>query len=163
MVSTKQLAKADREHRVFELFAKSLSWHLAANAVESRPEPEPDILYHGVNDSTAFELAEICASDVAVQRGQLMKTGGVSAIWTSDPTEEILHNKLIKPYQSDHPIELLCYHDGRVITPDSDIVLVIQDELKIRNEHSFQRIWYFGEESIFEISAAGDILRSISL
>ena len=163
MVSTKQIVKAKREREFFNLFAKSLGWELSANSVETRPEPEPDILYRGGHGSIAFELAEICASDVAQQTAHLMKSGGVSAIWTSDPTEDILRKKLAKKYETDLQIELLLYHDGRVVTPDNVVVLVIQDELKAHDKHTFRRIWFFGEKSRFEFSAAGEILSSIPL
>ena len=163
MVSTKQIAKAERERKFFSLFANSLGWEISADSIESRPEPEPDILYRGGGGSIAFELAEICASDVAEQTARLQKTGGVSAIWTSDPTEDILRKKLSRKYESELPVELLLYHNGRVVTPDSSVVPVIQDELKANDKHTFRRIWLFGEKSIFEFSASGDILSSITL
>ena len=163
MVSTKEIAKAERERKFFSLFAKSLGWELSADSVESRPKPEPDILYRGRHGSIAFELAEICASDVAQQTARLVKSDSVSAIWTSDPTEDILRKKLLKKYETDLQIELLLYHDGRVVTPDSDVVPVIQDELIANENHIFRRIWFFGEKSRFEFFATGDILNSISL
>ena len=168
-LSTKDEAKADRERKIFRLFAKSLGWQFTADSVESRSQPEPDILYHSEDGTTAFELAEICASDVAAQGAGLKESskttgvGGVSAIWTSDPTGQILQAKLGKTYVSGHPIDLLCYTNGRVVSPDSIVESQIAATLSSALHVGFRRVWYFGENVILEFSPRGENIRSFEI
>ncbi len=160
MQSTKDRKKAEAERELFRKFADVMSWPNGSDQILSSEPPQPDILFLGLSSPIAFELAEICASDVAEQLAKLVKTGGVSGIWTSDPTEEILLSKLGKNYACDHPIELLCYMKGRVVSPDSQVEEQIATTLGACSKNGFRRIWYFGERKIFEFSPSGQLLNT---
>ena len=157
-MSKKDQKKAETEREIFKRFARAMSWHCESELIESLEPPEPDILFSGLEHLVAFELAEICASDIAQQVAKLKAKGGVSVIWTSDPTEEILLSKLGKNYLSNHPVELLCYMNDRVISPDSQVIERIAMTLKANTKVDFRRIWYFGEKQIFEFSPSGELV-----
>ena len=163
MRSTKDQQKAEAERELFRKFAEAMSWPSRLDKIQNSEPPQPDILFLGLDSPVAFELAEICASDVAEQRAKLLKTGGVSVIWTFDPTEEILLSKLGKNYVTEHPIELLCYMNGRVVSPDSQVEAQIAATLSASNKNDFRRIWYFGEHKIFEFSPSGKLLNTTEL
>ena len=158
MKSTKDQKKAEAEREIFRLFAKKLSWPSDLDLIQTMEPPKPDILFLGLSSPATFELAEICAQDVAQQRSDLIKAGGVSVIWTSDPTEEILLSKLAKSYSGDEPVDLLCYMNGRVVSPDSQVEFQIAETLANASRVRFRRIWYFGERAIFEFSPSGELL-----
>ena len=53
------MSKSEREIAIFKQFLESRGLGAQAGLVESRPSPEPHILFNGV----AFELVEICAEE----------------------------------------------------------------------------------------------------
>lgn len=68
------LSKDERERLVFEHFAKSMGW-LPGGMFESRPTPEPDILYTpDAGGPLAFELVEILDRDFSATVGQQLGT-----------------------------------------------------------------------------------------
>jgi hypothetical protein len=77
---------------------------------------------------------------------------GAEFMWTADPTAAVIRNKLAKTYQTTHPIELLCYTDGRLVTPDDAIIPTIREIIEAHGFGMFQRVWLLGEESCQVIS-----------
>lgn len=138
-------SKQQNEQRAFARFAKRLGTRDQWLSVESRPEPEPDLLCTHVTDgSIAFELvgltdpliAEIQAAGANAYQG---------AFSTSDPSERIIRKKLHRSYKtSAGRIELLVYTDGQLVTPDDVIVPTILPWFDAI-DHQFQRIWFMGE------------------
>lgn len=113
-------------------------------------ESEPDILCQlSPGEVVAFEMVEICASDVA--RNTLKaKSSSTAAFWSSDPTAAIVRKKLRKTYRTAHPVELLCYTNGRVVTPDGEI-----REQLVRWVNAidgpFRRVWLLGEQDVSHV------------
>jgi hypothetical protein len=59
-------SKADRERLIFELFAKSKGMFVDGAIIESRKEPEPDILFSSPNISPiSYELVELIDRDLS--------------------------------------------------------------------------------------------------
>ena len=85
------------------------------NSVEKRSPPEPDILCTLQSEGTvAFELVEMCDPQLA----KSIATASDGYLRTSDPSANIISKKLRKKYETDAPIELLCYTAGRIVTPE---------------------------------------------
>ena len=150
MISSKQAQKSANERKAFSMFAEKMGWLCDELTMSSRPEPEPDILFKAGVVLIAFELVEMCDSTLAHQTALIRDTGGVFTTWTSDPTAQIIGKKLSKSYSTDYPIELLCYWNAMVISPDSQIAEEINLALESRSDHPFQVVWYFGEKSIYK-------------
>jgi hypothetical protein len=148
--------KASRELRVFVEFLEKSWLPVDRQSIESRRPPEPDILCrHEQKGFIAFELVELCEWELAESIQKLSENHGISACFmlNSDPTENIVANKLRKDYQTQHPIELLCYTAGRIVTPDGVIIPTIREILDLYGFGPFRRVWFLGEEScqvIFE-------------
>jgi hypothetical protein len=85
-VNRKEAEKAARERAVFHDFIKKKPGsRINPESVESRCPPEPDILCFQENEgNVAFELAEICAQDIACTIAQ-----GGGFLWTSDTSRKI--------------------------------------------------------------------------
>ena len=157
-MSSKDAKKAERERKVFLLFAAENQWPVDDGLVESRLKPEPDILYHGADGCVAFELAEIWDSWLAAIRARASAHGvGSAVIWTTDSTEYIVRSKLNKQYNSQFPIELLCYVSGRTVSPDDLICYAIKSELAKADTILFRRIWLFGETNIYTVFDSGNL------
>jgi hypothetical protein len=135
------MSKSEREIAIFKDFLGSRSLRAQAGLVESRPSPEPDILFNCV----AFELAEICAEDLAKAATKAAKSGQPEFTWSSDPTRTIVRKKLNKRYVTSHPVELLLYTDGRVVSPD-DMILREVRQLGRRLKKKFRRVWLLGRK-----------------
>lgn len=109
---------------------------------------EPDIFCTlNSGEELAFELVEICASDIAAAMSKIKK-GGVANVATTDPTDKILRQKLDKKYKTNRPIELLCYTNGRTITPDETILNQAQlwaDAM----DGPFRKLWLLGELGVY--------------
>jgi hypothetical protein len=138
-----EVDKAAKERRVFQTFIAESGLPISQRCVESRLPPEPDILCcHRDEGQIAFELVEICDPAIARKtRGRI--TGGVEYIRGSDPTRRILNDKFRKRYTANHPIELLCYNAGGVISPDEQILYEIRRVTDMR-QGNFRRIWFLG-------------------
>lgn len=111
-------------------------------SVQKRNPPEPDILCSATNgEVVAFELVEICDSNMARNR----EDGAY--IRTSDPSFDIVINKLGKRYVTDAPVELLCYKDGRVVSPDG---FIAERVAPLLSEAGFQyrRVWLFSRNGV---------------
>jgi hypothetical protein len=146
-VSTKGDKKAEGEREVFSLFAKTMDWLVDDDLIQTRPEPEPDILYDGAYGKIAFELVENCAPDLAENRAFLKNGNGETLINTSDPTINRIRSKLKKSYETEFPVELLIYTNGRVATPNNMAVERIKSEIEFARQCPFRRAWYFGKQN----------------
>ena len=142
------IQKAKREREIFRIFLKSVGCPHDDALIESRSPPEPDICYRGRTEIVAFELVEICDSDLTKAIAvKLKQGGGVVSMFTSDPTPDLINQKLRKQYETSHPVELLCYNAGRTISPDDLVCYEIKSEIDQANEVCFRRIWYCGDKT----------------
>jgi len=66
------------------------------------------------------------------------------AFSTTDPSARIVRNKLSCTYNTAHPIELLVYADGPIITPDDVIISTIRPIFE-SVDGPYQRAWFMGE------------------
>jgi hypothetical protein len=151
--ATREDEKAERERTVFLAFLHQSRLPINASSVESRRPPEADIYcVHNDDGPVAFELAELCDSDIAGLTSRLLKSGGgAGSLWTSDPTSGIFLNKLRKTYQPGRPVELIVYTNARVVTTDDQIVLKLEDLICSHGRGPFQRVWLLGEKICQEI------------
>ena len=152
MSSSKQIQKAKNERKAFILFAERMGWPCNDGTLSSRPEPEPDLLFSMEAGVVAFELVEVCDSTLAHQTALIRDGGGVFTAWTSDPTAEIINKKFTKKYVTVHPVELLCYWNAMVISPDDQVAEEIHLAVQNNSNHPFQVVWYFGENAIYKWS-----------
>lgn len=118
-------------------------------------ESEPDIFCSLLTgEEVAYELVEICSTNIAANLAKLKKGQTESNVFSVfDPTQRIIRQKLHKHYKTCRPIELICYTDGRTISPDEQIVTEIRswaNAIKGR----FRKIWLFGEKDIYEVWSA---------
>lgn len=132
--------KAIIEERVFREFLKKASLTIDPTTIEKRHPPEPDIFCRRFSgEPLAFELVEICDSNLA----KAISTADSGYIRTSDPSWNVLKNKLSKSYETPYDIELLCYVGGRVITPDDVLIPTVTPLIEYEN-HVFKRVWLLG-------------------
>ena len=139
-----EVEKAARDRRAFQEFISRSGLPIGPQSVESRRPPEPDILCrHQDEGQIAFELAEICDPDIARKtRGKI--SNEVEYLRGSDPSRRIVKGKIKKFYKTEHPIELLCYSAGSVISPDEQILDGIRREVDKRNGQ-FRRVWLLAD------------------
>ena len=146
MATTSEATKGLEEVEAFRLFIARSQAPIDPLSVEKRNPPEPDLLCtHATDGFVAFELAILCYREIAkvIAAGPKARTDAFS---TSDPSAEIVRKKLKKTYTTSHPIELLVYSDGRLITPDDVIIPTITPILESR-EGPFRRAWFMGENT----------------
>jgi len=137
--------KQQNEQAVFAEFVRRMEAQGDWLSIDSRPEPEPDLLcIHAEGRPIAFELVSLTDSTIAKVQAAGPKAQQ-EAFWTSDPSAQINRNKLKKNYttRADH-IELLVYTNGRIITPDDAIIEEIVPWFDAR-DHPFTRVWFMGE------------------
>ena len=143
--------KAEVELTVFEEFISKSGISVNPASV-SKPgaQSEPDIFCTlGTGEEIAYELVEICSSDIAATLSKLKK-GDTSTLSTSDPTERTIRQKLNKTYRTARPIELLCYTNGRTVSPD-DLILRELQLWANAIDSSFRRIWLLGEKGVYQV------------
>jgi hypothetical protein len=148
-------AKAHRERQIFKEFVQKSELPIDAATVESRPAPEPDIRCKTDDGRTSvFELVELCSAELAKEVARLKKRGGDGQfLMLDDPTPQTFLQKIGKTYVSDHPIDLLAYTDGTLVTPDDTIIPVLEDLIQANGRGPFRRIWLLGEKTCCEIAA----------
>ena len=150
---TNEEAKAHRERQVFLEFVRQSALPIDADTIEGRRPPEPDIYCMLGGQGAAFELAELCNSDLAKEVSRLKKTGGDGQfMMLDDPTPQVFLKKIGKSYRSNHPVELLAYTDGILVTPDDVIIPVLQDLIRTHGCGQFRRVWLLGEKTCCEIA-----------
>jgi hypothetical protein len=134
--------KGAYEVEVFRRFIEAAKLPIAPSSVEKREPPEPDIrCLHSTDGPIAFELVELCDPNLA----KAIATLSTEYIRTSDPSARIVSKKLRLSYDTNLPIELLCYTDGRIITPDDVIIPTITPYLGSWS-HVFRRAWLLGHK-----------------
>lgn len=144
---TSENSKGEAEVAVFMRFLEASQLPIIQATVEKHFPPKPDILcMHQSEGKIAFELVELCdpriAKSIAQASGEYLRT--------SDPSALIIQKKLRKKYETDVPIELLCYTAGRIVTPDNVILPTITPYLRSWR-HIFRRAWLLGRKGIYEI------------
>ena len=129
------------------MFVKRLGVDDQWASCESRPEREPDLLcYHRVDGFVAWELVAVTDPRIA-ELCSLGDRASRNALWTTDPTEKIIRKKLGRKYNTTHPIELLVYSDGLLISTDDMIVPTIK-MLSKSIQSPFRKIWFMGEDIV---------------
>jgi len=138
--------KGETEITVFLRFLEVSQLPINRESVEKRSPPEPDILCtHQSEGLLAFELVEMCDSRLA----KSLAKASDGYLRTSDPSANIISKKLRKNYETDAPIELLCYA-GRIITPDNVILPTIKPYLWSW-KHTFRRAWLLGRTGVYVV------------
>lgn len=146
--------KGIREVVIFRRFLDLAQLPVDRASIEKRVPPEPDILCtHSNRGRLAFELAELCDPNIA-QLVDKARTGEADAIWTADPSRRILMKKLRTNYKTAFPVELLCYTDGRIVTPDDVILPTLRPILEAWNG-VFVQAWFLGEEKVHLLWGSG--------
>lgn len=146
MATGSEATKGLEEVDVFRLFVARSGAPIDPLSVEKRNPPEPDLLCrHATDGLVAFELANLCDPEIArvIAAGPKARSDAFS---TSDPSAEVVRKKLKKTYMTGHPIELLVYSDGRLITPDDVIIPTITPILESRGG-PYRRAWFMGEKT----------------
>ena len=136
--------KGKTEVDIFLRFLKVSQLPISLASVEKRSPPAPDILCtHQSEGQIAFELVEMCDSNIA----KSIAAASDRYLRTSDPSPRIIFKKLRRKYKTNAPIELLCYTAGRIVTPDSHIVLAIRPYLRSW-QNVFRRVWLHGRKGV---------------
>ena len=144
-----QLQRDLNELDVFSEFSKRSPLNVDEGSIEKRSPPEPDILCRlGDGERVAFELKELCSENIAMASSHLLKTGREQPKYIRDGNSEdyVLKATLGKRYVSEHPIELLFYTDGRIVTPP-DILISKARECYGNHSHTFRRVWFMGSKN----------------
>lgn len=140
-------AKGAEEIKVFLRFLQAADLPIAATSIENRDPPEPDPrCIHAIDGPIAFELVELCDPNLAKAISMLSQV----YIRTSDPSAQIISKKLRRNYTTNLPIELLCYTNGRIITPDNVIIPTVGQYLQSW-KHTFRRAWFLGRNGAHEL------------
>ena len=148
-----EATKGVRELKVLARFLGLARLPVDQASIEKRPPGEPDILCELAGERVAFELVEICDPALA-QFIATAKPDDGRVLRTSDPSQVILAKKLLRHYQPGCPLELLCFVDGGVITPDSTLVPILKKILG-ESEHGYRRVWLLGHNGLFVVHEAG--------
>jgi hypothetical protein len=136
-----EATKAERERKVFKAFIQKSGLQISPESVESCEPPKLDIVCWQKNEGkVAFELVEICDEAIARVTSTIIGSDQAAYIRGSDPTWEVLRKKLKKRYQTEYPVELLCYTAGRTISPDDGVREKIRSMADMDNGQ-FRRIW----------------------
>ena len=159
MKSSKDMQKAREEREYFKLFVQKRGLSLDDKNFESRPEPEPDILYSGELETIAFELTNCLEREFQHDLGKRKKETVPSKAFYLDlgHCETVLKNKLENAtYRSNHPAELLIFYgrNGQNFAEADDfyagkLLLVVKDLVASKKPIRFRRIWYFGKDDVY--------------
>ncbi|HEY1885439.1 MAG TPA: hypothetical protein VGG86_05220 [Roseiarcus sp.] len=141
------LDKPAHEIEVFKKFVAESGLPIDAATIENREPDEPDIrCVHDTDGPIAFELVQLTSPEIAKNVGDQIKRGAKPELnWTADPTEAAIRGKISKKYETDCPIELLCYTRWTVSLDDS-ILEMIERITSDQGLGPFRRIWLLGEE-----------------
>lgn len=145
MGTRSEVEKGQEEIDALRRFIERSSVSLDLLSIEKRLPPEPDLLCRGIEGLVAFEIANLCDGEIAkvLAAGARARTDAFS---TADPSGAIVRDKLGRTYKTDHPIELLLYTDGRIITPDDVIIPTVTPILESR-KGPYRKVWFMGEET----------------
>jgi len=140
---------------IFRSFAKRAGILIDMSSIEKRLPPEPDILVRGSDGQyMAFELVEICDPNIAEVLSAKDQKNSRSFFYTSDPSKSILSKKLKRTYKTDRPVQLVCYTNGRVMTPH-DVLVPTMQRLVLVPQRCFEKIWLFTDVGVELIEQAG--------
>ena len=147
--------KGEREVEVARDFIRLTHLPIDTNSLVKCIPPYPDLKATLENGSVIFlELAELCDSNLASSFARPKPdSNGVQYIRTSDPTETILANKLIKCYPVDAPIYLLCYTDGRIGTPMNVTLPTMQRKASV-SLGPYSKIWLMYRNKVALVHSA---------
>jgi len=147
-----EIDKGDRELEIFRRFVKLSGLPIDPQSITKQLPPKADLLCrHLTEGPIAFELVEVCDPTIAKVMAAPVENGIVFS--TSDPSGNIIRKKIRKTYEANCPVELLCYTDGRLITPDDVIVPTVRPILESWNG-VFQRAWLLGETGAYALWGA---------
>lgn len=143
--------KAVMELAVFREFISKAGVSVDAESVRKPgTESEPDIFCTlSSGERVAYELVEICSPDIAAHISRI-GSGDDVAFHSSDPTVETLRKKLRKTYKTTLPIELICYTNGRTISPD-DLIVIEAQRWANAIDGPFRKVWLLGEGGVYEV------------
>lgn len=145
--------KGRREIEIFICFVSASGLPINPATVEKRQPPEPDIsCTHREDGRLAFELAEICDPKLATFMSTVTE-GGAYYMRTADPSRQIIQRKIRRKYQTDYPVELLCYTDGRIITP-ADVILPTIRPYLASWKSAFRRAWLLSRGQVHHVWSA---------
>ena len=136
--------KSRREMRVFQAFVERSGLPVVAGSAESRSPPEPDILCEVDGQGrVAFELKENCAPELARvgAASEKAEVGGVVYTRVVDPTRRIARKAKTRSYEGGHPVELLVYADGRVVTTPQVSMEHLRNVFG-PGRHPYRRVWF---------------------
>ena len=139
--------------------AKFSSCDRALATVQSCRPRAPDIACStSTGERLAFELLELCPPEVANPVGDALKAGigkasvRATAVWTADPTRRDLLKKLRNSYACDVPVNLLCYVDGLLVTPDDVALEEMRAVVDAEGLGPFRSIWFHGEDGVYLVA-----------
>ena len=151
--------KAQRELRVFNEFVDCSDLVVVPKSIENRGPPEPDILCEVRDEGhVAFELKELCDPSIAQICSDLVRENSEESkyVRSANPVGNMSKKARTKQYESDFPVELLFYTDGRIICPPDTVIPTIRRAFD-NNRHQFRRVWFMGQpdetcECVFQAS-----------
>ena len=118
-------------------------------------EREPDLVFSGCNETVAFEITTVAENEI----NQVYAEPHGDMIYPTTIAKIVITRKLNKHYNSEHSIELLICHNG-AMDHDAAILEDLNSVISATEKIRFRRIWYFGEEKIFEFSPSGKLLNT---
>lgn len=144
--------KAIIELGIFHEFVAKSSLAIVPSSISKQSgESEPDIICSiEAVGMVAFELVEICDKVVARRISRARSGIAGEAFSTADPSQNIVRQKLHKTYRVNCPVELVCYTNARVITPDDAILAAIRPWFAAI-DGPFRRAWLLGEKNLYEV------------
>ena len=77
-----------------------------------------------------------------------------TALWTTDPTRYVLLKKIRSSYACNVPVDLLCYADGLLVTPDDGALDEMRALIDAEGLGPFRSIWFHGEDSVYLVAPA---------
>ncbi|MBK7492378.1 MAG: hypothetical protein IPI17_10575 [Nitrosomonas sp.] len=142
--------KSIRELEVFASFVSLSPIAIVPGSTIKRTPPEPDLLCQThEGEIVAFELVELCDPQIAKVFSNPLAFGS-EYIRTSDPSRFIIQKKLTRSYITEHPVELLCYTDGRIGTPPNLIIPTLKQRIS-NARHNFRRAWLLSRGSVHKL------------
>jgi len=160
MILNREEQKQAEELEIFDVFSERSGLPVDRSTIESRRPPEPDIKCLVSGDGyVAFELKEICDEELA---------GWIADLYTNPPSidadeapfkylrdfetssnyfAEWLKGKFSdqNKYQTDCPMALLLYENGRTGLTNDIILADIEEHSEILIP-IFRKVWFMGEE-----------------
>lgn len=165
-MSTKDEKKEEDERKIFSIFACLTYESIDVSAVETRKPPEPDILYYGKHEKTAFEMTNCLEVELQIDISALDDGRSLRPIGWLDWAHcgEVLKKKLQKKtYTSEHKVELLLYYgrNGLNLASADDVyagelAMVMEKHLSFGDIVQFRRIWYLGENKSYLLFSSLD-------